>query len=345
MRSLLIIAARRGRASRDARQLDVVERLYCRKAGAGDGREIAHFALKHGLTTYDATSISPSRSTRPAARHARQAARRGGDGRRRSRSWGRARPDPPALPAGQPRPTPVGRRARCRSRRAIELDALSAVLPLGGRDRLAELFSEGEVETLRHLAREGIGANTLRAMASDLAYLEAWSLAASGAPLPWPAPQGLVLRFVAHHLYDPVRRAEDPRTACPTRSRRRCARRAIAGRRSARAFDGAPAPGPVGTFHRWLGLEGPFSSPNLRGAVRLAARAARRPRGRKSARPLTRDVLDQLIATCDGVGLADKRDAALLLLAFASGGRRRSEIARLRFEDLVERPPVRREFG
>ena len=94
------------------------------------------------------------------------------------------------------------------------------------------------------------------------------------------------------------------------------------------------------TFHRWLGLEGPFSSPNLRGALRLAARAARRPRGRKSAKPLTRDVLERLIAACAKGTLADKRDAALLLLAFASGGRRRSEIAGLRVEDLVERPPV-----
>jgi len=60
MRSLLIIAARRERASRDAilRQLDVVERLYRRNAGAGDGREIAHLAFKHGLTTYDATYLS-----------------------------------------------------------------------------------------------------------------------------------------------------------------------------------------------------------------------------------------------------------------------------------------------
>jgi hypothetical protein len=44
------------------------------------------------------------------------------------------------------------------------------------RDRLAELLSEGEVETLHHLAREGMGANTIRAITSDLASLEVWSL-------------------------------------------------------------------------------------------------------------------------------------------------------------------------
>ena len=39
-------------------------------------------------------------------------------------------------------------------------------------------------------------------------------------------------------------------------------------------------------------------------------------------------------------GLVDIRDRALLLLAFASGGRRRSEVAALRVEDLIEEEPV-----
>ena len=243
----------------------------------------------------------------------------------------------PAGAAAPDRPQPP----EAQSRRAVELDGLSAVLPLGSRDRLIELLSHCEVETLRHLAREGRGANTLRAMASDLAYLEAWSTAASGAPLPWPAPEGLVLRFVAHHLYDPARRAEDPSHGMPDAVE-------AALRSDGRLRAGGPhAPATVrrclalwSTFHRWLGFEGPFSSPNLRAALRLAARAGRRPRGRKSAKPLTRDVLQRLIAACSNGTLADKRDAALLLIAFASGGRRRSEIAALRMEDLVERPPV-----
>jgi hypothetical protein len=59
------------------------------------------------------------------------------------------------------------------------------VRSLGSRDRLAELLSDGEVETLRHLTREGWGRNTLRAMAlRPRLYLEAWSLAARGRPLP-----------------------------------------------------------------------------------------------------------------------------------------------------------------
>jgi integrase len=69
-------------------------------------------------------------------------------------------------------------------------------------------------------------------------------------------------------------------------------------------------------------------------------RAAARPRTRKSKRAVTRDVLERLLATCDSDRLADSRDRAILLVAFGSGGRRRSEAARLRIEQLVDEAPV-----
>jgi integrase len=47
---------------------------------------------------------------------------------------------------------------------------------------------------------------------------------------------------------------------------------------------------------------------------------------------VTADVLETLLATCASDRLVDARDAALLLVAFASGGRRRSEVAGLRLE-------------
>ena len=85
--------------------------------------------------------------------------------------------------------------------RANQLDALAGVLPPERRDQLAALLTDQDVATLRHLVEQGMGENTLRALASDLAYLEGWSLAVSGSPLPWPAPEGLVMRCLAHHLW------------------------------------------------------------------------------------------------------------------------------------------------
>jgi integrase len=227
------------------------------------------------------------------------------------------------------------------TRRALQLDALAAILPTDRRDRLAELLTDDDVETLKHLAREGMGENGLRALASDLTYLEAWADAAAGQPLPWPASEALALKFVAHHLWDPAKRDVDPRHGVPVEVAESL--RAEGLLRS----DGPHAPNTVrrrlaswSTLHRWKGIEGPFAAPSLRSALRLAVRASPRPRQRKSKRAVTRDVLDRLIATCASDRLADTRDLAILLLAFASGGRRRSEVARLRVEQLRNEPPA-----
>jgi integrase len=227
------------------------------------------------------------------------------------------------------------------TRRALELDALAAILPMDRRDRLAEILTDDDVATLKHLAREGMGENSLRALASDLAYLEAWAQAATLSALPWPAPEGLALKFVAHHLWDRAKRQTDAAHGMPE---------AVAGALAAAALkrtEGPHAPATVkrrlaswATLHRWRGLPGPFASPALRAAIRLAVRASARPRRRKSARAITRDILEQLIAARAGDSLAACRDRALLLVAFASGGRRRSEIAHLRVEQLIEEPPV-----
>jgi hypothetical protein len=70
------------------------------------------------------------------------------------------------------------------TRLALQLDTLAAILPMGRRDRLAELLPDDDVATLKPLAQEGMGEDTLTALASDLAYLEAWAAAATGAPCP-----------------------------------------------------------------------------------------------------------------------------------------------------------------
>lgn len=150
-------------------------------------------------------------------------------------------------------------------RRAEELDALDAILAFDRRDQLAALLTDDDVATLKHLAAEGMGENTLRALASDLGYLEAWCQLATGAPLPWPAPEALLLKFVAHHLWDPVKRAEDSAHGMPTEVE--------AGLRTERLLrsPGPHAPGTVqrrltswSILTRWRGLTGAFAAPSLK---------------------------------------------------------------------------------
>ncbi|MFC5508591.1 tyrosine-type recombinase/integrase [Bosea massiliensis] len=148
-------------------------------------------------------------------------------------------------------------------------------------------------------------------------------------------------KFIAHHLWDPARRAEDTAHGMPADVEA-----------SLRAGDHLRSDGPHAsstvkrrlahwaTLHRWKGLESPLGTPAIRTGMRLAVRASAEPRRRKSKRAITRDILDRLIATCQTDRLADTRDLAILLVAFGSGGRRRSEVARLRLEQLTVEPDV-----
>lgn len=226
-------------------------------------------------------------------------------------------------------------------RRAVELDTIASVLPIDRRDELAELLTDHDIETLRHLVNEGMGANTLRAITSDLAYLEAWALAATKKSLPWPAPEALLLKFVAQHLWDPQKRATDPDHGMPAEVDESLRRQGFL------KSVGPHAPATVrrrlanwSTLTKWRGLDGAFASPALKSALRLAVRAAPRQRRRKSAKAVTGDVLAKLLATCSTDSLRDVRDGAILMVAFASGGRRRSEIAGLRVEQLSAEAPI-----
>ncbi len=225
--------------------------------------------------------------------------------------------------------------------RVATLDTIAAVLPMDRRDELAELLTDQDIETLRHLVNEGMGANTLRALTSDLAYLQAWSLAATGRSLPWPAPEALLLKFVAHHLWNVEKRLTDPEHGMPAgvddKLRNQGFLRTV----------GPHAPDTVrrrlatwSTLTKWRGLNGFFSSPAIKSAIRLAVRATPRPRKRKSDKAVTGDILAKLLATCSTGSLRDVRDRAILMVAFASGGRRRSEIAGLRIEQLQPEEPI-----
>lgn len=259
-----------------------------------------------------------------------------------SNDRGKSRSQRPSKPAIFERPVTKAKTSQTSvERRAEELDTIASVLPIERRDELAELLTDQDVETLRHLVNQGMGDNTLRALTSDLAYLEAWGLAATGRSLPWPAPEALLLKFVAQHLWDPEKRATDPGHGMPAD---------VADNLRAQGFlksVGPHAPATVrrrlanwSTLTKWRGLDGAFTSPALKSAIRLAVRAVPRTRKRKSAKAVTGDILAKLLASCETENLRDIRDRAILMVAFASGGRRRSEIAGLRVEQLTEEQPI-----
>ncbi len=219
--------------------------------------------------------------------------------------------------------------------------ALGAVITFHRQEQLDQLLTDDDLATLRHLLRKGTPENTLRALASDLAYLEACSQAATGGSLPWPAPEALVLKFIAHHLFDPAEQGRDPAHGMPAELER-----VLKGQRVLKV-GGPHAPATVqrrlsswASIHRWRGWEPATSAPRVRTALKLAVKAANRRPRRKSERAIVRTVLSEALARCYERTLAGRRDRALLLVAFASGGRRRSEIVRLKVEDVIEEAPV-----
>ncbi|WP_424990442.1 tyrosine-type recombinase/integrase [Fluviibacterium sp. S390] len=195
----------------------------------------------------------------------------------------------------------------------------------------AQHLSQTDRDALHDLYLRGTPDNTLRAYERDLVYVTAWKAAAFDAPLDWPEAETVALRFILDHardlseapLTDPARITAETLIDAGLRRQLTCPAPSTLDRRIAswRAF------------HGMRNLANPFEAPLVRQARAKARRAAARPPAPKSARPITRDLLEDLLAT-SGPGHRGLRDRALLLTGWASGGRRRSELTGLHRADI-----------
>ena len=192
-------------------------------------------------------------------------------------------------------------------------------------------FTRDDAARLSGLIERGTPAATRQAYDVDLAYITAWRrLTFHGAP-EWPEDPKVVLRYILDH-------SEDLTLPPHGDGARRVGEALIAeGRRRSLA---APAKSSLArrlatwsSLHRLRGLASPFDNDGLRMARRKAYAAAPKGRGKASPVAITRTVLDALLAPM-GDTLADLRDRAMFTYAYASGGRRRSDIIRLAYDDL-----------
>lgn len=190
-------------------------------------------------------------------------------------------------------------------------------------------LSDADEAALSELYRRGTPANTLRAWERDLAYISAWKMATFGKALAWPEEEQVALRFILDHAQDLTER--------PGRAQEAALELIAIGLRASLA---CPAPATLDrriaswqAFHRMRNLTSPFSAPLVQQARQKARRANARPPEPKSPKPVTREILEALLATCES-SQRGIRDRAMLSLAFASGGRRRSEVVSLNVEDI-----------
>ncbi len=185
------------------------------------------------------------------------------------------------------------------------------------RDALKDLFARGTPE------------NTRRGYERDLIYLTAWANVAFKKSLSWPESEDVALRFILDHSRDlrnitgRARETSEALIALGLRKSLACPAPSTLDRRIASWC----------AFHRMRNLTSPFEAPLVRQARAKARKAAARPPAPKSAHPITREVLLKLLAV-QQPGLRGLRDQAILLLGWASGGRRRSEIVSLDRRDI-----------
>jgi len=170
----------------------------------------------------------------------------------------------------------------------------------------------------------GTAASTKRAYKRDLTYFTAWHQATFKRTPRFPVPVDTIIRFILDHNGKMDAKVD---AALVTAGHKR--RPGPITLRSIRRYLSS-----LSVHHNERGLKNPVRDERVRLLLRRAQRARATELPHQKA-AITADLLKQLIATCDD-SLHGKRDRAILLVGFASGGRRRSELANLRVEDLVK---------
>ncbi|MGY6273138.1 site-specific integrase [Achromobacter denitrificans] len=184
----------------------------------------------------------------------------------------------------------------------------------------------------RELMREGSSANTAASYRAAIRYWTAWFELRYGQPFALPLPEAAVVQFVVDHAQRST--SQGLKWELPLALDRELVRL------KAKARLGPPSLNTLlqrlsvlSKAHELHGHPNPCRGARLRELLARTRRAYAR-RGAAPARKaaLTREPLQALLATCDGT-LRGVRDRALLLFAWASGGRRRSEVARATVEN------------
>ena len=194
-------------------------------------------------------------------------------------------------------------------------------------------LDEAAREAAAQLLREGESANTRRSYESALRYWAAWYMARYGQAIKLPVPPVVVVQFMLDHLG----RTHRGKVICELPG-------TLDEVLVSTGLKGKPGPLALNTvehrlavlskIHQLKRLLNPCDDP----AVKQLLKRARRAHAKRGALPhskmaATKEPLEAMLATC-GDDLVGIRDRALLLFGWASGGRRRSEVAAAKVERL-----------
>jgi integrase len=181
-------------------------------------------------------------------------------------------------------------------------------------------------QAVAELLREGESANTQRSYQGALRYWAAWYAMRYGDQIALPLPAACVLQFIVDHAQRTTPKGLVHELPLE-----------IDQALVSSGFKGKVGPLANNTLvhrvavlskaHQVKELKNPCRDPKVRELLSRTRKAyAKRGALPQKKDALTKDPLKLLLATCDD-SLRGKRDRALLLFAWASGGRRRSEVA------------------
>jgi integrase len=217
-------------------------------------------------------------------------------------------------------------------------------------------LSEEAAKAVAAFFHEGSSRNTARTYKTAIQYWGVWHALRYGEAIAPPVSPAIVMQFVVDHVeHQPALAAQEVTPYTPSsKTSQHLLPRAIDQLLVDGGYKSRLGPWSMATVqtrlaalskahehfiaisaHLKLGPEvNPLRDPRVRQLVSAARRICARS-GREPSRPVaaTRPVMEALLATCSD-DLIGKRDRALLLFGWASGGRRRSEIAAATFENV-----------
>lgn len=181
-------------------------------------------------------------------------------------------------------------------------------------------------QAVRELLREGESTNTRNSYQSAMRYWAAWHALRFERQMQLPLDVPCVLQFIIDHAQRQT--GAGLASEMPAHMDRALVEAGYKAREGPLSHNTlVHRMAVLSKAHQVHGLANPCQD----GAVRELMSRTRKAYARRGEQPakkdaLTRDLLEQLLDTCDD-SLRGRRDRALLLFAWSSGGRRRSEVA------------------
>ncbi|PQA78370.1 site-specific integrase [Rhodoferax sp. TS-BS-61-7] len=194
-------------------------------------------------------------------------------------------------------------------------------------------LSDVTQRAVNDLLREGESQNTQASYRSALRYWSAWYGIRYGQQVQLPLPAACVMQFIVDH----AERSTDKGLASelPADIDLALVQAGYKGKLGAMAHSTlVHRIAVLSKAHQMREVKNPCQDPKVRELLSRTRKAyAKRGALPRKKQALTKDPLQALLNTCDA-SLKGARDRALLLFAWASGGRRRSEVTQAQLESL-----------